>query len=151
MARPYSTRARPNATGESARALTANGVRPGSALPGQPDVVSDDLVAQLLEDIDDPTQWGEVEEVGPGFYRAPKVARQLARVVATYRVSHGQTQKQLARTLALHQSQVARLESGQRTPTLETLVRLARHLGLTLTVTVTPSGALLTAANPERR
>jgi hypothetical protein len=43
----------------------------------------------------------------------------------------------------LHRSQIAPLEAGRYTPTLETLVCLARCLDLTLTVTVTPAGVAL--------
>jgi transcriptional regulator with XRE-family HTH domain len=60
------------------------------------------------------------------------------------------TQEQLARRLALHQSQVARLEAGNHTPTLETLVRLARHLGMTLTVTATPTRTILVATDTSQ-
>ena len=93
--------------------------------------------------MDDPDQWGEVEEIGPGFYRVPEVARRLAEALVDYGAVHGRTQEQLARRLAPHQSRVARLEAGQHTPSLETLVRLARHLRLTLTVTASPTGAAL--------
>jgi ribosome-binding protein aMBF1 (putative translation factor) len=111
-------------------------------------VPSDEEIEQLLADAEDPSQWNEEEiELGPGFYRAPEVAQQLARTLAEHRAAHGLTQQQLGRTLYLHQSQIARLESGQHTPELETLVRIARHLGLTFTVQVAPTGASLSAAN----
>ena len=42
-----------------------------------------------------------------------------------------------------HDPLIARLEAGKHTPDLETLVRLARLLGLDLTVRVTPRGATL--------
>ena len=42
---------------------------------------------------------------------------------------------------------LASLEAGKHTPDLETLVRLARRLGLDLTVRVTPRGATLEASD----
>ncbi len=146
MARRQSTRNRPSAPRRPTRTPAAVDALPDDAGPDQDEAISEELVSQLLRDMDDPSQWGEVEEIGPGFYRAPEVARQLAQAIAAYRAAHGLTQEQFGRLLLLHQSQIARLEAGQHTPTLETLVRLARHLGLTLTVTATPDGATLAVA-----
>lgn len=108
--------------------------------------VTDAELDRLAAEMDDPTQWGDVEEVGPGFYRAPGVARQLGQAIAAYRARHGLTQQELGRALFLHESQIARLEGADHTPAIETLVRVAQHLGLTLTVQVTPTGASLTVA-----
>jgi ribosome-binding protein aMBF1 (putative translation factor) len=88
--------------------------------------------------------------VGPGFYAAPAVAQGLADALRTHRKGHGLSQRGAARKLGLYQSQVARLESGDRTPELETLVRVARELGLTLTVRITPEGATLEVAGNPR-
>lgn len=106
--------------------------------------LSVDDTDRLLTEMDEPSLWDwEHAEVGPGFYRAPTVARQLAEAVRAYRTEHHLTQEQLGRSLSLHQSQVARIESGQHTPEIETLVRLAHHLCLTFTVQVGPTGASL--------
>jgi len=103
---------------------------------------------QLIADADNPALWNEDEiELGPGFYRAPTVARQLAEVVSAFRAERGLTQEQLGRMLLLHQSQIARIEAGQHTPAIETLVRIAHHLGLTFAVQITPAGASLSLAN----
>lgn len=110
------------------------------------EAIGEAQIAELSAEMDDLAMWGDVEELGPGFYRAPEVAEQLGSAIVAYRAAHRVTQKQLARTLALHQSQIARLEAGQHTPSLETLVRVARHLGLSPTLTVTPEGASLRAA-----
>ena len=103
--------------------------------------------AQALRDLDDPRRVGEVVEVGPGAYRAPALAQQLAGAVAAYRASRGLTQEQLGHLVALHQSQIARLEAGLHTPELETLVRLARHLEVTFHLAVTADGATLSLAD----
>ena len=115
-----------------------------------PQKVTDTGLDQLAAEMDDPSQWGDVEEVGPGFYRAPSVARDLAAAVSAYRAQHSLTQQQLGRVLSLHQSQIARLEAGQHTPAIETLVRLAQHLGLNLTIQITPTRASLTVAQPAQ-
>ena len=104
-------------------------------------------VAQALRDLEDPDLLGEVAAVGPGFYRSPAVGTQLGAALAEYRTARGLTQQQLAKELLLFQSQVARLEAGQHTPELETLIRVARHLRLTLTLTITPEGASLAVAH----
>jgi transcriptional regulator with XRE-family HTH domain len=96
---------------------------------------------------------GPVEEIGDGFFRAPAVAQGLGRAVAAFRKAHGLTQQELARRLRVHQSQIFRLERGQHTPTLETLVRVARELGLTMLVRVGPEGATMEVLDqdlPER-
>ncbi|MBI3973575.1 MAG: helix-turn-helix domain-containing protein [Chloroflexi bacterium] len=112
------------------------------------EVLPIDETERLLAEMDDTSLWDwENAEVGPGFYRPPSVGRQLADAVRAYRAAHSLTQEQLGRLLMLHQSQIARLEAGQHTPELETLVRLARHLGLTLTVQVSPTGAFLSVAS----
>jgi transcriptional regulator with XRE-family HTH domain len=110
------------------------------------DVPSEEEVAQMVADMDDPSKWIEDDAMlGPGFYRAPGVARQLAEAVAAYRAERGLSQRQLARAIALDEHWVAYIESGKHTPELETLVRLARHLGLSFTVHVSPAGAELSA------
>lgn len=50
----------------------------------------------------------------------------------------GLTQQELAERLGTTQSVVTRWETGQRSPTLETVVRAVRACGLDLTVTVGP-------------
>ena len=109
-------------------------------------VPSEEEIAQILADMDDPSKWSEEDVVlGPGFYRAPKVARQLAEFVASYRAERGLTRRQLARDTALDESLIEYIESGEHTPELETLVRLARHLGMSFTVRINPSTAELSA------
>jgi ribosome-binding protein aMBF1 (putative translation factor) len=112
-------------------------------------VPSEQELAQITAEMDDPSKWVELDTMrGPGFYRAPMVARQLAEFLASYRAQHGLTQRQLARSIALNERLVAYIESGQYTPDLETLVRLARHLDLSFTVRVTPAGAELSVEAP---
>ena len=59
---------------------------------------------------------------------APLHARGALQVVA-YRAEHGLSQSALAKLLGMAQPGVARLESGDHTPTIETLQRLSGTLG----------------------
>jgi transcriptional regulator with XRE-family HTH domain len=66
------------------------------------------------------------------------LAHQVALAVLRYRSEHGLSQRQLGRLLGMPQSNIARLEAGERQPTIETLAKLARVLGRDFTVEVTP-------------
>ena len=57
-----------------------------------------------------------------------------------YRVEHHLTQTALARELGMQQPAVARLESGDVIPSLDTLSRLASRLGITFHIDVMPEG-----------
>lgn len=59
---------------------------------------------------------------------------QLARRIRTLRVARKLTQAELARRVSTTQSAIARLESGEVTPTLPLLQRIASVMGLRLTV-----------------
>ena len=64
----------------------------------------------------------------------PPLGRALAEALRAYRARADLSQEALARRLGSHQSVVARLERGARTPSLGTLARAARALGLTVVV-----------------
>jgi ribosome-binding protein aMBF1 (putative translation factor) len=74
------------------------------------------------------------------------VANQLAILVIQYRVDHDLTQTALARRLGMSQPAVARLEAGDHEPSVATLMRLARHLGITLRLQLTGDSAELVSA-----
>ena len=71
------------------------------------------------------------------------VANQLAILIIGYRVEHGLTQTALARKLGVKQPAVARLEAGEHEPTVATLARLSRQLGITLRLEVAPESVVL--------
>lgn len=77
------------------------------------------------------------------------LARQVAGLVLRYRVDHGLTQVALAERLSMTQSGVARLESGEVNPTIETLQRLSHHLGIPIALQIQPSRAAVTVAEPN--
>ena len=93
---------------------------------------------------------GEVVEAGPGFVGqiGDPLALDLAELVAAYRRQHGLSQRELAERLGMKQPHVARLEAGLHTPSVDTLVRVARALDASLRVDVTPDGAHLAPAEP---
>jgi ribosome-binding protein aMBF1 (putative translation factor) len=105
-----------------------------------PETASDDLDALRRRDpYDDPPL--PLRAVGHGpAHPAGKAARELGRLVAAYREARGLTQVALGERLGWPQPNVARLEAGHRTPDLATLDRLARRLGLEVTVRATPGG-----------
>lgn len=67
------------------------------------------------------------------------VARAVAIEVVRYRAEHELTQTGLGRRLGMSQPQVARLESGEHNPSVETLIRLVRTLGIELALDFAPA------------
>ena len=62
-----------------------------------------------------------------------------------YRVQHELSQTALAKLLGVKQPQVARLEAGEVTPSIDTLTRLASRLGLEFHIDITPTKVGLSA------
>jgi transcriptional regulator with XRE-family HTH domain len=83
-------------------------------------------------------------ELADPAFRAEWERTALARAVATqvvgYRGQSGLTQKGLAELLGMKQPQVARLESGEHNPSIETLARLAAVLGVEINIDIRPRG-----------
>jgi ribosome-binding protein aMBF1 (putative translation factor) len=73
------------------------------------------------------------------------VAGHVASRVVRYRVEHGLSQAELGAKLGVSQPYVARLESGDRSPTLATSARLAQRLGLEFHIDVTPTHVRMSA------
>lgn len=71
------------------------------------------------------------------------LARTVAERLVAYRAERGLTQTALARRLGMKQPAVARLESGDHTPSLDTLWRLASRLGVEFHIDVTARGVAL--------
>ena len=70
------------------------------------------------------------------FERA-KLASAVALAVFTYRTDRGLSQRALADMLGMRQPQVARIEAGEVNPTMDTLTRLSKALGLHVTIDIT--------------
>ena len=68
------------------------------------------------------------------------LGRTFGLAVFTYRTDQGLTQTALGKTLGIPQSQIARIEDGEHTPSLPTMVKVCDALGLELTLTISPKG-----------
>ena len=87
--------------------------------------------ARLLEDPDFRNVWAE-----------NALARSIGLSIGAYRQRHGLTQTELGARVGMSQSQVARLERMDHTPSFETLLRLADALGLKIEITIEPRRSL---------
>lgn len=74
------------------------------------------------------------------------LVREVAQRIVVYRETHQLSLRDLADQLGMPQPNLARLELGLHTPTLETLARLARILGITFAIEITPAGIRLQPA-----
>lgn len=73
-------------------------------------------------------------------------ANAVAIRVIRYRAEHRLSQSALGRLLGMKQPAIARLEAGDHEPSLATLARLARGLGLEFHIDVTPESLQLSPA-----
>jgi DNA-binding XRE family transcriptional regulator len=99
-------------------------------------ITIDDRGLQVLACARDATMGAPVAESSPGDELVPlhAVQRLLAgeSPVRIWRLHRGLTQTQLARAAKLTQSMVAKLEAGEKTPSLPSLKALAAALGVDL-------------------
>lgn len=78
------------------------------------------------------------------------LARAVAEAVIRYRAERGLSQTALARLLGWRQSVVARLETAEHNPSMDTLVELSRKLGLRVHVDVTPQTGVMVKVTKSR-
>lgn len=90
-------------------------------------ISNDDVLAKDLRDPEFRVEWERTA-----------LARWLAVEVAHYRAEHDLSQRQLAERLGVHQSDVARMETGEHAPSLERLVRVAGGLDIELMIDIRP-------------
>ena len=100
-----------------------------SDLPGH-----DEVLAEQLADPEFRQEWDRTA-----------FARAVANRVVAYRVEHSLSQAELGKRLGMAQSAVARLERGEREPSLGTLARLARRLEIEFHIDITPTSLQVTA------
>jgi DNA-binding XRE family transcriptional regulator len=68
------------------------------------------------------------------------LARMVAARLIAYRSEHGLSQRRLAKALGVSQPRVVELESGEKNPQIETLVKIAAATGIEFAFDVVPVG-----------
>jgi len=98
--------------------------------------VADDLERRLREPAF-AAVWGERQ-----------VAQGAATALIRYRMAHDLSQEQLAARLGMKRPAVTRLERGDHTPSIRTLVVIAQVLGVVIAIGAAPSGVRVDQAVP---
>jgi ribosome-binding protein aMBF1 (putative translation factor) len=93
----------------------------------------DAIVAESLEDPEYRAEWERTQ-----------FAHEVAMRIITYRAEHGISQTELARRVGMRQPHIARLEAGEHEPSLATLARLSRALGIEFHIDITPQYLAIT-------
>jgi transcriptional regulator with XRE-family HTH domain len=75
-------------------------------------------------------------------YLRTSFANQVAIEVIRWRTEHGLTQTKLAEMLGMRQPNIARLEAGEHTPSLETLSRLSSGLDIKFSIGIDPEDGI---------
>lgn len=88
-----------------------------------------ELVAE--EEGSDPSFRAEWQRLAP--------AREFAATLLRYRVEHGLSQRALAKTLGISQPRVAKLESAEHNPEIDTIINAVRLLGIEFVLDVAPA------------
>ncbi len=79
------------------------------------------------------------------------LARAVALRLVVYRADHGLTQTALCRLLAMPQPAVARLESADHAPSIDTLVRPSETLGIAFSIDIRPRARAASATAADAR
>jgi DNA-binding XRE family transcriptional regulator len=87
------------------------------------------LAAELAADPEFAAEWERLA-----------LARMIAARLAGYRSEHGLSQRALAERLSVSQPRVVELESGEKNPQIETLVKIAAATGLEFAIDIAPAG-----------
>ncbi|HEX9517348.1 MAG TPA: helix-turn-helix transcriptional regulator [Streptosporangiaceae bacterium] len=103
-------------------------------LAGNPEVL-----AEMLQDPQFRAEWERTA-----------LARAVAEAVIRYRAEHGLSQTGLAGLLGWRQPVVARLEAAEHNPSMDTLLTLARALGLRVHVEVGPKTGVIAKVTKSR-
>jgi DNA-binding XRE family transcriptional regulator len=75
-----------------------------------------------------------------GDWERLAVARTVAARLIRYRAEHGLSQRALAIELGVSQPRVVELESGEKNPTFDTLVKIAAVTGAEFAIDIAPQG-----------
>jgi transcriptional regulator with XRE-family HTH domain len=101
----------------------------------------DRLIAD--EEAEDPSFRAEWQRLAP--------AREFAATLLRYRVQHGLSQRALAKRLGISQPRVAKLESAEHNPELDTIINAVRKLGIEFVLDVAPANCQPVFVNARAR
>lgn len=87
------------------------------------------LAAELAADPEFAAEWERLA-----------LARMVAASLAGYRSDHNLSQRDLAKLIGVSQPRVVELESGEKNPQVETLVKISAATGLEFAIDITPVG-----------
>lgn len=82
------------------------------------------------------------------------LAREVAAQLIGYRADHGLSQRALAELLGVTQPRVAKLESGEHNPSIDTLIAITHATGIEFVLDIAPANRkpkLVTKGAQERR
>src|SRR5260370_40530218 len=102
-------------------------------------ISNDQVLAEMLQDPEFRAEWERTA-----------LARAVAEAVVGYRAEHRLSQTALARLLGWSQPVVARLEAAEHNPTMDTLLALARTLGLRVQVDGGPKTGVVAKVTKAR-
>lgn len=68
------------------------------------------------------------------------LARMVASALISYRSENGLSQRGLAKRLGVSQPRVVELESGEKNPQIETLIKISAGIGVEFAIDVVPAG-----------
>ena len=80
----------------------------------------------------DDTRWVAHDPAYCAQREARAAYREIAWLLIRYRMDHGLTQEQLAARVGISAAQIARIERGRQRTSLDTLLRIARALDLSV-------------------
>lgn len=83
-------------------------------------------------------------------WEATALARLVANCLVSFRAEHVLSQTALAEKLGMKQPAVARLETGEHNPSLETLARISKALGVEFAIAVSPKRSSQMAGSISR-
>lgn len=75
-------------------------------------------------------------------------AREFSDVLMRYRIDEGLSQREMAKRLGVSQPRVAKLESGEHNPSIDSIINVVSRLGIEFAIGIVPAGrkpALVTA------
>ena len=100
---------------------------------------------QLLaeEQLRDPEFRAEWQRLAP--------ARAFSDVLMRYRIDEGLSQREMAKRLGVSQPRVAKLESGEHNPSIDSIINVVRRLGIEFAIDIVPSGRKPTLVTARAR